>query len=193
MAGLARQHKMHVVGTALEANPGGAPYNTAALYGQDGVRLGAYRKVHLFPPMGEVEHLSPGEDFPILDLPWGPTALAICYDLRFPELWRRYTGAGARFIILSAEWPVPRIEHWRLLLRARAVENQLFVAGCNRTGKDADGAFGGRSALVDPMGQVLVEGDVEPGLFSASLDMDRVDEIRRRLPFLNDRRPELYR
>ena len=193
MSALARQHGMHVVGTALEANPRGAPYNTAALYGPDGARLGAYRKVHLFPPMGEVEYLSPGEAFPILELPWGPTALAICYDLRFPELWRRYTAAGARFIVLSAEWPVPRIEHWRALLRARAIENQLFVAGCNRAGQDADGTFGGHSVLVDPMGQVLVEAELEPGLFVATLDMDQVAEVRSRLPYLDDRRPELYR
>ena len=192
MSDLARMHRMHVVGTALEANSQGAPCNTAALYGPDGVRLGAYRKVHLFPPMGEVEYLAPGEAFPILDLPWGPTALAICYDLRFPELWRHYTRVGARLIVLAAEWPVPRIEHWRVLLRARAIENQLFVVGCNRAGQDTDGTFGGHSVAVDPMGQVLVEGELEPGLLVATLDLDQVGEVRDRLPFLDDQRPEVY-
>jgi omega-amidase len=193
MADLARMYRMYVVGTALEANPQGRPYNTAALYGPDGERVGAYHKIHLFPPMGEVEYLAPGQSFPILDLPWGPTALAICYDLRFPELWRRYTQAGAHLIVLLAEWPVPRIGHWRLLLRARAIENQLFVLGCNRAGKDVDGTFGGRSVAVDPMGRVLVEGDREPGLFVATLDLDEVTGVRRHLPFLDDRRPEVYR
>jgi predicted amidohydrolase len=119
-------------------------------------------------------------------------ALAICYDLRFPEQWRRYTDAGAQVIFIPAEWPARRGEHWRLLLRARAVENQLFVAGCNRAGADSDGEFGGHSAAVDPWGRVLVEGGTEPGLFVATLDLDEVARTRRLFPFLRDRRPEVY-
>jgi omega-amidase len=193
MAELAHRHQLYVAGTALEANPEGRPFNTAALYGPGGERLASYRKVHLFPPMGEVDQMTPGHLLPIFDLPWGCTALAICYDLRFPELWRRYTEAGAELILIPAEWPVRRVEHWRLLLRARAVENQLFVAGCNRAGTDRDGEFGGHSAAVDPWGRVLVEGNSEPGLFVASLDLGEVARIRRLLPFLEDRRPEVYR
>jgi omega-amidase len=192
MADLAREHRSYVVGTALEANPTGAPFNTAALYGPDGRRVGAYRKVHLYPPLGETVHMTPGEDLPVFDLPWGRTALAICYDLRFPEMWRRYTWAGARLVLIPAEWPVPRIEHWRLLLRARAVENQLFVAGCNRAGTDVDGEFGGHAAAVDPWGRVLVEGGSEPGLFVATLDLDEVARCRQLFPFLEDRQPEVY-
>ena len=194
MAGIARAHHLYVLGTALEANPAGRPYNTAALYTPDGQRAASYRKVHLFAPMGEVDHLSPGDALPIFDLPWGRTALAICYDLRFPEIWRRYTQAGAHLILIPAEWPIRRVEHWRLLLKARAVENQLFVAGCNRAGQgpDAPEPFGGHSAVIDPWGQVLVEGDLEPGLFLATLDMDRVADCRRTFPWLNDRRPDLY-
>jgi omega-amidase len=192
MSGLARMHSMAVVGSALEANPGGPPFNTAALFGPDGALLAAYRKVHLFPPLGEVEYLAPGADLPIFDLPWGRTALAICYDLRFPEMWRRYAFAGAQLIVIPAEWPTVRVEHWRVLLRARAVENQLFVVGCNRAGQDADGQFGGHSAAVDPLGEVIAEGGPEPGLFVATLDLEQVAAVRRRLPFLNDRRPEVY-
>jgi len=192
MADLATAHHLYVVGTALEANPGGAPYNTAAMYSPSGELVGTYRKVHLFPPLGEAEHLAAGQDLPVFDLPWGRTAMAICYDLRFPEMWRRYTGLGAQLILIPAEWPVRRIEHWRLLLRARAVENQLFVVGCNRAGTDADGEFGGRSAAVDPWGHVLVEAGSEPGLAVVAVDLDQVDRARQLLPFLNDRRPEIY-
>lgn len=192
MAGLARQHHMHVVGTCLEANPQGRPFNTAALFGPQGDLLAAYHKVHLFPPMGERVHMTPGDAFPVFDLPWGRTALAICYDLRFPELWRLYTTQGAQLIVIPAEWPVRRVEHWRLLLRARAVENQLFVVGCNRAGTGADGEFGGYSAAVDPWGRVLAEGGAEPGLHLARLDLDEVDRSRTLLPFLADRRSELY-
>lgn len=194
MAGIARTYHLHVLGTALEANPAGRPYNTAALYTPDGERAAWYRKAHLFAPMGEVEHLSPGDALPVFDLPWGRTALAICYDLRFPEMWRRYMQAGAQLILIPAEWPIRRVEHWRLLLKARAIENQLFVAGCNRAGvgSDAQDPFGGHSAAVDPWGQVLVEGELEPGLYLASLDLDQVDRCRRVFPWLDDRRPDLY-
>jgi len=192
MAGLARAHGLYVVGTTLEANPSGPPFNTAALFAPDGTLAGAYRKVHLFPPMGETQHMSPGIDLPVFDLPWGRTALAICYDLRFPEMWRRYTEAGAQLSVIPAEWPVRRIEHWRLLLRARAVENQLFVFGCNRAGTAADGDYGGYSAAVDPWGQVLVEGSAEPGLLITSLNLEEVARCRRLFPFLDDRRPDVY-
>jgi omega-amidase len=192
MARLAQTHQLAVVGTALEANPHGPPFNTAALYGPDGALVGAYHKVHLFPPLGEVEHMIPGQALPAFDLPWGCTSLAICYDLRFPEQWRCYTDAGARLILIPAEWPVRRIEHWLLLLRARAVENQLFVVGCNRAGTDADGEFGGHSAAIDPWGRVLVEGGSEPGLFFATLDLEEVARARRLFTFLDDRRPEVY-
>ena len=132
MANLARTHRLYVAGTALEANPAGRPFNTAALYGPDGKCAGAYRKVHLWAPLGEVEHMTPGHAMPAFDLPWGRVAMAICYDLRFPELWRRLADAGAQLVLIPAEWPARRVEHWRLLLRARGVENQLYVAGCNR-------------------------------------------------------------
>jgi len=193
MSELAQQHGLYVIGTALEAIPAGQPFNTSALFAPDGARIGAYRKVHLFPPMGELKYLSPGRSLPTFDLPWGRTALAICYDLRFPEMWRRYAYEGTRLVLIPAEWPISRVEHWRLLLRARAVENQLFVVGCNRAGQDADGTFGGHSAAIDPMGQVLVEGELEPALLLATLDMAEVKAVRSRLPYLGDRRPEVYR
>ena len=192
MAELAQTHRLYVTGTALEHNPGGRPFNTAALYGPDGNCLGAYRKVHLWAPLGEVEHMTPGDRLPAFELPWGHVAMAICYDLRFPELWRRLADAGAQLVLIPAEWPARRVEHWRLLLRARAVENQLYVAGCNRAGTGPDGEFGGHSAVADPWARVLVEGNSEPGLFIATIDTEEVTRARQTFPFLADRRPEVY-
>ena len=192
MAELAEVHGLYVAGTALEVNPDGRPSNTAALYGPDGNCVGAYRKVHLWAPLGEVEMMTPGDTLPVCDLPSGRVAMAFCYDLRFPELWRCLADSGAQLILIPAEWPALRVEHWQLLLRARAVENQLFVAGCNRAGADADGEFGGHSAVVDPWARVVVEGDSEPGLFVATIQMDKVTRARQMLPFLADRRPEAY-
>lgn len=192
MAELARMHGLYVAGTALEENPGGRPFNTAALYGPDGNCLGAYQKVHLWAPLGEVEHMTPGDRLPAFELKWGTVAIAICYDLRFPELWRRLTDAGAQLVLIPAEWPARRVEHWRLLLRARAVENQIYVAGCNRAGTGPDGEFGGHSAVVDPWARVLVEGNSQPGLFTATIEMEEVTRARQSFPFLADRRPEVY-
>lgn len=192
MAGMARDEGLYVAGTALETNPQGLPFNTAALYGPDGKLAGAYQKVHLWAPLGEVEHMTAGERLPVFDLPFGRVALAVCYDLRFPELWRRYADGGAQLVVIPSEWPVRRVEHWRLLLRARAVENQFFVAGCNRTGADVDGEFGGHSAAVDPWARVLVEGGADSGLLVATLELDEVARSRSLFPFLQDRRPEVY-
>jgi omega-amidase len=196
MADLAQTHQIYVGGTALEANPAGKPYNSAVLYSPDGTLAASYHKVHLWGPLGEPEHMMAGRTLPVFALPWGRVALAICYDLRFPEQWRCYADAGATLVLIPAAWPSRRIEHWRLLLRARAVENQFFVAGCNRAGGGSDAGqdrYGGYSALTDPWGRILVEGGPEPDLVSVSLDLDEVTRARRIFPFLEDRRPEVYR
>lgn len=196
MADLARTHHLYIGGTALEANPAGRPYNAAVLYTPHGDLAATYHKVHLWGPLGEPEHMAAGGNLPVFALPWGRVALAVCYDLRFPELWRGYADAGASLVLIPAAWPSRRIEHWRLLLRARAVENQFFVAGCNRAGGGADAGedrFGGYSSISDPWGRVLVEGGPEPELLSSSLDLDEVARARRLFPFLEDRRPEVYR
>ena len=194
MAGLAQAYGLYALGTGLEANPAGRPFNTAALFGPQGELLATYQKTHLFPPLGETVHMTPGAAAPVFDLPWGRTALAICYDLRFPELWRRFMAAGARLVLIPAEWPIRRVEHWRLLLRARAVENQLFVAGCNRAGEgpDTPDPFGGYSAVVDAWGHVLVEAGTDPELILATLDLDEVERCRTTFPWLADRRPDIY-
>ncbi len=191
VAALAAQHKLFVGGSLLEAR-GGRYFNCFALYGPEGELAGAYRKVHLFRLMDEEKYLAPGEETVALDLPWGKSGLAICYDLRFPELFRRYALAGARLMLLPAEWPHPRREHWRTLLRARAIENQCFVAACNRVGTTGSATFFGSSTVIDPWGETLVEaGEVET-LLTVTVDLALVNDVRRRIPVFEDRRAELY-
>jgi omega-amidase len=193
VAALARHHRLAICGSLLEWDARDErAYNTATLYDADGTLHGRYRKIHRFGLMDEDQYLGAGEDAPLLGMPWGATAMAICYDLRFPELFRRYTVDGARVLLLPAEWPSPRIEHWRTLIRARAIENQAFVVACNRVGADRSNTFGGYSAVIDPWGNVLVEGDGDAGVLHATLDLDLVTEARNRIPVLSDRRPELY-
>lgn len=192
-ATLAREAGCYMAGSVLAPNPAGQPSNTAFVLSPAGTYLAAYRKVHPFGPMGETRHLAPGEAMPSFDLPWGRSALAICYDLRFPEPFRHYTLTGAVLILLPAQWPAPRIEHWRILLRARAIENQCFIVACNRVGRDPDGTtFGGHSAVIGPWGQVLVEGGTEKDLLVADVDLEEVTQIRTQFPVLQDRRQDLY-
>lgn len=188
---IATQHKIAIVGSMLEKR-GLEVANSAPFIAPNGRLLGVYRKMHLFRLMNEDHYLQPGSSALSLDLPWGKTALAICYDLRFPELFRRYAIEGAEMIVIPAEWPIERIEHWRTLLQARAIENQLYIVAVNAAGQIGDTTFGGHSMIVDPWGKIIVEAGEEPGLFTAELEMERVAEVRGRIPVFEDRRPELY-
>ncbi len=190
-AELAQTHRLAICGSLLERRSDGI-YNTATIYDQDGQRQAVYRKIHLIGLMDEDRYLRPGTGLGFGSAAWVNSGLAICYDLRFPELFRRYALEQARLIILPAEWPVQRIEHWRTLLKARAIENQCVVVGCNRVGSDHANSFGGHSAIIDPWGKVLVEGDEQAGLWVAQVDLDSADEARAFLPVLRDRRPEVY-
>ena len=128
----------------------------------------------------------------LADLPWGRWGLAICYDLRFPELFRRYSAAGAVGVLLPAQWPTARVDHWRTLAQARAIENQMCVLACNRSGCDGDVQFGGHSMACDPWGQILVEAGSDDALLTVAIDMEAVNDARRRIPALRDRRLDLF-
>jgi predicted amidohydrolase len=159
-----------------------------------------YDKVHLFTPTGEPLTFAPGNDPP-------PTAVssigrlsgAICYDVRFPELFRAPFRCGAELLLLPAQWPVPRAAHWRALVIARAVENQCFAVAANRCGADRIGRdrhaleFPGGSLVVDPDGRVLAEGGASEGLIAAEVDFGLVRALRERVPIEKDQRPDLYR
>lgn len=188
---IATQNKISIVGSTLEKR-GLEVANSAAFMAPNGRVMGIYRKIHLFGLMDEDKYLQPGSSPLVMDLPWGKTALAICYDLRFPELFRRYALEDALIVIIPAEWPAARIDHWRILLQARAIENQCYIVATNTTGEVGDTVFGGHSMIVDPWGKIIVEAGEDPVLLTAEIEIDRVDEVRKRIPALDDRRPETY-
>ncbi len=192
LSDLAREHRLTIVGSTLARRAGTHPTNTATVYAPDGRLLAEYSKIHLFGLMEEDRFLGAGQAAPLFEAPWGSSALAICYDLRFPELFRSYATRGAGVIVLPSEWPYPRLEHWRTLTQARAIENQCFVIACNRVGSDRSNQFCGHSMVVDPWGAILVEGDDTPALLFATLDLAQVGAVRQRMSVLRDRRPELY-
>lgn len=192
VAGLAEEHSIHIVGT-LMAVKGDGHSNTAVIFNPRGELAGEYSKVHLFELMDEPQHFVPGQRAPVFDLPWGLSALAICYDLRFPELFGKYAVMGATIVFLPAEWPYPRLMHWQALLRARAIENQFFVVACNRVGQSGDWTFFGHSSVYGPSGDLIVEGGDEEALLTTIIDLDAVDETRQLFNALEDRREEVYR
>lgn len=190
-AALAREQRIAICGSLLRAAPGGSA-NTIALFDAEGQTVAEYSKLHLFRLMDEDRWLIPGTAPALAEGAWGVAGLAICYDLRFPELFRHYALAGARLVLLPAEWPHPRLAHWQTLLRARAIENQMFVVACNRVGETDGTRFFGHSTVLDPWGEILVEAGEQPGLFTVDLDLGQVDTVRAKIPVFNDRRPDIY-
>ncbi len=189
----ARERSIAVFGSILERR-GDQYLNCAAYYDAEGGLAGVYRKIHLFRLFDEHLWLGEGDAPATMDLPWGAAGLSICYDLRFPELFRRYAVEhGAKLILICAEWPLVRVEHWRTLLIARAIENQCYVAATNSCGDTGGAVFAGHSMIVDPWGKVLVEAGEEECLLPAEIDLDEVDRVRSAIPVFEDRRPDAYR
>ena len=192
LSALAEDYRIAIYSSVLE-RANGAALNSAALHAADGRLAGVYRKIHLFRLFDEHLWLGEGDSPTALDMPWGVTGLAICYDLRFPELFRRYAVQDkAKLILLCAEWPLARVEHWRALLKARAIENQTYVAAVNACGETGGTVFGGYSMIIDPWGQTLIEGGEDESLLTAEIDLAEVDRVRRTIPVFEDRRPDAY-
>lgn len=189
---LAKEHEIAVVGSQLSQMGDGEFGNTAVYFDRNGNNLGAYHKVHLFGGMAEDAYLSGGDSLTTVETAWGKVGLAICYDLRFPELFRAYALAGVEAVILVAQWPRPRVAHWRTLLRARAIENQMFIFACNRVGKTQTAEFFGHSCILDPCGEAILEAGEQADLFTATVDLSLLPDVRSRMPVFDDRRPDAY-
>lgn len=176
-------------GTLISLNSEKRLVNRFWLVGRDGA-LGHYDKSHLFQPMDEPRHLVPGGTRTrVAVAPW-TAALSICYDLRFPEMYRRDALDGADLFLVACEWPVERSDAMRALAVARAIENQAYVALTNRVGVAADGArFGGGSLLVGPAGEIVVTAGDAAGVVTGTLAFDRIAEVRGPLTHFDARRP----
>ncbi len=175
-------------GSILERD-GDKLYNTAVLIGAEGDVRATYRKIHRFGfDAGEAVLLAAGDEF--LTLRGGPLPMGIatCYDLRFPELFRKLTEAGAGMFVVCASWPARRREHWTLLARARAVENLAFVVAAGACGTQAGVEQAGHSLVVDPWGEVLAEAGDGPQVLDVEIDAAKVEQIRADFPALRDRR-----
>ena len=193
LSAVAREGHIFVLAGVAE-RCGESLYNTCVVLNPEGVLVARYRKSHLFTLTGEAQCFARGEDVcatPVGDSIWG---LSICYDLRFPELYRALTlQRGAQVLVDCSAWPRVRFAHWDVVTRARAMENQAWMLAVNQVGgKDAH-AFCGHSRVLDPFGQVVAEASAEEEeLLMAELDLSLVERCREKIPALRDVRPERW-
>lgn len=192
LSDLAKQHNVTIIGGSVAEDSKDGMKNTMLVIDQNGELVHKYSKLHLFQLMDEHLHLVEGQDEADFELDGVPSAGFICYDIRFPEWLRKSAVNGAKVMYVVAEWPKSRIDHWRTLLQARAIENQCYVIACNRIGSDPNNEFGGMSLVVDPWGEIITEGGSEEKMILSEIDLDKVDEVRKRIPIFQDRRAEWY-
>ena len=190
----AKKGKIHVVCGLSEKTEHGT-FNTAAIVDSEGSLLNRYRKTHLFsaPPVAEQRVFTSGSELVTAELEQFVFGFSICFDLRFPELYRSLTLRGATALINCTAWPEVRASHWQTLTRARAIENQAYFIGANRVGTDGDMQFCGKSLVISPTGEAICEADGgSEQLLVADLDPQAVQEVREAIPVLQCRRSELY-
>jgi len=184
----ARERKCHILMGSFVENDSGRLYNSTLLLNPDGNIAARYHKIHLFGYQSEERKiLTAGEDVVVTDTTWGPSGFSTCYDLRFPELFRRMVDKGAKFFLIPSAWPMARLDAWRLFNRARAHENLAFLISCNCAGVNAGIQYAGHSMIVDPLGQVIAEGGEKEEVVTAEIDPGFVDSTRQELSFLDNR------
>jgi predicted amidohydrolase len=191
MRSLAEEHKITIGGSLIEQDKNSF-YNTFVLYDKSGAMINSYRKVHLFQMLNEEQYFQEGDHLVIAETEWGKMGMTTCYDLRFPEMFTAYSVKGVELILVVAEWAQRRIAHWRQLLQARAIENQCFVAAVNKAGVSKGEILGGYSAVINPMGEYLIQGGEREELLSAEINLKEAKMIRRWMPVMQDRKPKIY-
>jgi predicted amidohydrolase len=182
---IASDHNVHVIGGFIEKE-NGLFYNTLIHINPLGKLSTSYRKIHPFSYSEENKHYTRGNKTVLTEINGWKVGLSICYDLRFPELFRRYGKERVELIIVIANWPDTRIGHWRTLLCARAIENQCYVAAVNRVGDDLRLHYNGCSAIYDPMGNEVIFLPDKEEIISAEISKENVGQVRNKFPFLND-------
>lgn len=161
-------------------------YNSLTHFDSFGLIKARYRKIHPYSNAQEDKSYSAGEEIVVTKIDQVKIGLSVCYDLRFPELYRLYGKERVDILINIANWPIPRIEHWKTLLKARAIENQCFMVGVNRVGDDPADQYNGCSAVYDPMGNEIVMIENSEKIIKTEIDLQTIDITRNKLPFLQD-------
>ena len=141
----------------------------------------------------EKEYINSGDSAVVVNTDIGKIGLSICYDIRFPELFRALTYAGAEIIVCPAAWPYPRLEHWMTLNKARAIENQVYFISVNQVGKVTHSRANlGHSMIIDPWGDIISSSGSNEGIMTAEIDLNNIDRLRKEFPVLNDKNNKAY-
>jgi omega-amidase len=187
----AKEYRIGILGSFREAHDP-LPKNTAVAIGRDGRILASYAKMHLFSFCHEHEANSPGTDLGIFTFDSLTCGIAICYDLRFPELFGLYAQRGVHAVFVPAAWPQSRIRHWELFITARAAENQMYMLGVNTTGKTPVDLYSGASMTADPQGTIISRADEAEQLLFSDIDPGEVERTKNAFPVEKDRKDALY-
>ena len=189
LAELAKKHRIALM-AGLATRQGNCVANESVTYGPDGSELARYRKIQPFSMAGEAESYPAGDK--IVTFEWAGFTIApfICYDLRFPELFRAAVDKGANLFAIIGNWPNRRHQHWTTLLKARAIENQAAVIGVNRSGTDPEFTYAGGSLILGPQAEVMAEAGEAPCIIRAEISPSLVNEWRAGFPALRDRRTD---
>ena len=192
MGVIGARYEVAVAGSVPTQRPEGVA-NTMLLVDKVGEIVASYDKVHLFFVADEDLHFTPGKRTEVIHWEGLDVGLAICFDLRFPEMTRKLCDDGARIVLVSAQWPRARVDHFRDFTRVRAMENQVYIASCNSCGDDGKGlVLGGGSTVVGPSGEVKgVLGDDE-GVLTVNIDLDEIERTRNSFPVLKVRRQDVF-
>lgn len=190
---LSKELQVAIHGGSVAVKRGSNFYNTTYITDSTGEIIHVYDKIHLFQLMNEHHYLAPGTVAESFEIQSECMATMTCYDLRFPELSRHFALKDAKVLFIPAQWPSKRLQHWRILLQARAIENQMYVVAVNRIGADPDNDFPGHSMIIDPWGEVLYEGTEQEEIQMTEIDLSRVEEVRKIVPIFEDRIPTRYK
>lgn len=195
LSGFAQKYNTNIAGSMIEKCPDGSFRNTLVIFGRTGKLIKKYHKTHLFSHQGaqEAKYLESGDNIVVEELDFGRIGFSLCYDLRFPRMFRTMALWGAEIVLCAAAWPKERKEHWEVLNKARAIENQFFMFAVNQVGEVTKNRVdAGHSMIVDPWGEVVASLGDEEGVLKAEIDLDKIDEVRKTLPVWQDRRIDLY-
>ena len=189
---LAKEFNVWVVAGSISTRHSDGMKNTLFLINRAGDIVGDYSKMHLYSDMDEDVPFLNGSKTEVYDTEFGKMGFMICYDIRFPELARTYALKDADVLVVVSDFPDPRLDHWKTLLKARAIENQMYVVACNRVGSSPMGTYFGHSLVIDPWGEIIVEGSNEQEIIVCAADFRKTQHVRDLIHVFNDRQPQFY-
>ena len=188
-----KRYSKHIIaGSMLEEKGDGLPFNTSFVIAPTGEVSTKYQKIHLFPLMDEDKKYSPGSKLCFFSAGDIKVGIIICYDIRFPEEVMVLAEIGIEVLFVPAQWPLIRKKHWLTLLKARAIENQIYVVGANRVGQEGETVFAGNSVIIDPLGEIQELIEDKEGIITCRMDLDKLKSIRKENPFQESKRRDLY-